>query len=375
MNRLLRLTRSLLRRLSGQSRWVTLSLADGSLARVLRDLWPELSPGAEFVFQTPDAAHEACAVITAQGWLLRDIECADGSGINICHLQKPQQARLNPQEPDWLAERQHWRLKIAMPAQITALMQRRPLASAAERRCHVIGVGIAKSGTRSLAGLFSQYHCAHEFEAESAIQRIAAQKETLTTEWLRARDQRSGFLECDSSQLHFWYLAEMVRTFPEARFVLTIREPRAWLDSLINHRLARGLPPGWAPLEDLRFGPPSENWAGPEHVLSLYGRPALDGMLAFWSKHHQTVLETVPQERLLVQRVEQMSAQSARIAHFAGVPPETLTPASAHLNPGRAHFDLLRRLPAGLLESKVDQHCARLWEQMIALADDKKVAV
>ncbi len=47
-----RLVRSLLSRLNGQTSRVTLSLDDGSLPRVLRDLWPTLPPGAEFTFQT-----------------------------------------------------------------------------------------------------------------------------------------------------------------------------------------------------------------------------------------------------------------------------------------------------------------------------------
>ena len=375
MKPVLRLVRSVMRWLIRRPRRVTLSLRDGSLSRVLRDLWPTLQPGAEFAFQTRDAAHEVCAVVTTQGWLLRDIERPEGGELSTFHLHKPEQGRLIPHEPDWPVECQHWRVKIAESAQRADLPKAQRLNGARERRCHVIGVGIAKSGTRSLAGLFSRYHSAHEFEAAQTIQRITERRETLTADWLQKRDQRSGFLECDSSQLHYWYLADLVRAFPDARFILTIREPRAWLDSLINHRLARGLPPDWAALEELRFGPPSENWSGPERLLALHGRPSLDSVFSFWAQHHQAVLDTVPPERLLVLRVQQISTESSRIARFAGVPPETLSPAAAHLNPGHARFDLLERLPAGYLESKIDEHCTSLWQQMIARADDKMVAV
>jgi|GEM_PF-2066346 hypothetical protein len=345
----------------------TLSLGDGSLSRELRGQWSGTAPGGRCRFQTRDPRHEACAVATAQGWLLDDVQRDEVKGMEVLTLQKPLDGPLNPYAPDWLSERTFWQGTEA--AAECSLPVTAPLRSSSDRRCHIIGVGIAKSGTRSLAGLFSRYHSAHEFDAVGTIQRATKNMTVDDESWLRDRDERAGFLECDSSQLHHWHLAALVHTFPTARFVLTIRDPRAWLDSLFNHRLARGMSPVWWPIEELRFGPPCADISGPERLLAEMGRPSLAGALSFWAEHHQRVLDVVPPARLLVVRVERLGDEVQRIARFAGVAAETLTPEIAHQNTARARFHLLDRLPAAHLESSLHKYCGALWQRLTTLAD------
>jgi hypothetical protein len=336
----------------------SLGLGDGSLPRSLRSLWPMLLAGQRYCFQSQDAVHEVCAVLTAQGWLLDDVQLQGGR--HLYHVQKPAHGSINAVEPDWLAERVYWRPAPPERTWPTAVVT--PGGSAADRRCHVIGVGIAKSGTSSLAGLFSRYRSAHEYDTEETLRRVSHAPTTLDVSWLQQRDARAGFLECDSSQLHLWYLAELWRAFPGARFVLTLREPRAWLASLIDHRLARGIMPIWAPLETLRFGPPAQDGS----VLAMYGRPTLDAMLAFWARHHQIVLETIPPERLLLLPLADLDTPAglARISEFAGVSEHSLTPTVARQNMARARFHLLERLPAEQVEAAVERHCSALWQRM-----------
>jgi len=344
-----------------------LSLGDGSLASELRGQWSGTTPGGYFRFQTPDPRHEACAVATAQGWLLDDVQRDEAKGLEVFTLQKPLDGSLNPYAPDWLSERTFWQGGEA--AAECSLPVTPPLRSSSDRRCHVIGVGIAKSGTRSLAGLFSRYHSVHEFDAAGTIQRVTSGVPMDDVSWVSDREARSGFLECDSSQLHHWHLPGLVRAFPTARFVLTIRDPRAWLDSLFNHRLARGMSPVWWPIEERRFGPRSTDFDGPERLLVEMGRPSLAGALSFWAEHHQRVLEVVPPARLLVLRVERLGDEAKRIAKFVGVATETLTPEIAHQNTARARFHLLDRLPAAHLESTLQKHCGTLWQRLTTLAD------
>jgi Sulfotransferase domain len=345
----------------------TLSLGDGSLAGELRGQWSGTAPGGYYRFQTRDPRHEACAVATAQGWLLEDVQRDEAKGLEVFTLQKPLNGSLNPHTPDWLSERTFWRGSEASAQH--SLPCTAPLRCSSDRRCHIIGVGIAKSGTRSLAGLFSRFHSTHEFDAVGTIQRAVSGVHLDDASWLHERDARAGFLECDSSQLHHWHLAEMVSTFPTARFVLTIRDPRAWLDSLFNHRLARGMSPVWWPIEEKRFGPRCTDIEGPEQLLAEMGRPSLAGALAFWAEHHLRALEVVPPARLLVVRVERLGDEVKRIAKFAGVAADTLTPEIAHQNTARARFHLLDRLPAAHLESTLQECCGALWQRLTTLAD------
>lgn len=362
--------RTLSARLGRRLRWrPTLSLAEGSLSAVLREKWARLAPGARFQFQTTHARHEACAVLTSQGWLLEDVWRDEARDVEVFIVLKPHEGALNPQEPDWQVERTSWQGREEV-GEAASLPSAPPMNSSSGRRCHVIGVSIAKSGTRSLAGLFSRYHSAHEFEAAATIRRIANREEALDQSWLHERDARSGFLECDSSQIHFWYLEEMVRAFPAARFILTIRHPRAWLDSLFNHRLARGMSPDWWPIEEARFGPRCADATGPEQLLAQLGRPTLAGALSFWAKHHQRVLETVPPARLRVLRVEQLGEKVPEIARFTGVAASSLTPEIAHQNTARARFHLLDRLEPAHLQKSLNEHCGPLWQQLQHLADN-----
>ncbi len=329
-----------------------------ALPSFLRERWPLLSAGSRFRFRCEAAIHEVAAVLTSQGWLLDDHQAC------VFTIAKPPGGLLNPVEPEWSSERSQWEGQSsgATPRKLSST----PLTSASQRRCHVFGVGIAKSGTTSLAGLFSRYHLAHEFEAAATIRHVSSQSEVPD---LLARDVRSGFLECDSSQLHFWYLEELVRTFPAARFVLTIREPRAWLDSWINHRLSRGMSPDWWPIEEERFGPRCGDDKGPERLLAELGLPSLEGALGFWRRHHERVIQSVPPRRLLVVRLERLTTETARVARFAGVAEDSLTPESAFQNNARARFHVLDRLPLDHLDSVQEQICGHLWRNLCQLSD------
>ncbi len=62
-------------------------------------------------------------------------------------------------------------------------------------------------------------------------------------------------LEMNASQLNGYIVDTLVALYPEAKFVLTLREP-AWVRSFANHQLTRGrLAHGslWARFRNLRF--------------------------------------------------------------------------------------------------------------------------
>src|SRR5690606_25503390 len=122
----------------------------------------QVRPGGWFACACHLPVHEACAVFTLHGWHTEQVfEELPEAGQCVLVLQRPMGQAFRKVVVDWAAERHWWRQRKkgrtrAARSSIAAA------PSAPGRRCHVFGVGIAKSGTSSLAGMFEAYRSAHE---------------------------------------------------------------------------------------------------------------------------------------------------------------------------------------------------------------------
>ena len=108
----------------------------------------------------------------------------------------------------------------------------KPARSGAPRRFHAYGVGMAKSGTHSLAAVFQNYRAMHEPQHEQMLHAIlAADQGSFSAderiEFLTGRDRKLQ-LEIDVSQLNYFFLPELVALFPAAMFILTMRDCDPW---------------------------------------------------------------------------------------------------------------------------------------------------
>ncbi len=160
----------------------------------------------------------------------------------------------------------------------------------------------------------------------------------------------------DSSFLNGEVIDVLVACYPGARYVLTVREPRSWLDSKINQMITYRSP-RWIELRALRHGPP-EGHPPQERALAERGLPTLDGFLAEYARHNRRVVEHVPAAQLLVLRTQDIRARCDVLAEFAGVPVATLDLARSHEFQGPVKHHVLDELDQGYLDAKIDQHCA-----------------
>jgi hypothetical protein len=239
------------------------------------------------------------------------------------------------------------------------------------RRFHAYCVGTGKSGTHSIAGMFrAAYRTAHEPETGPLIDVIVAELEgrmagPAVARWLRRRDRRL-WLEMDSSGLNAAVIGHLVALFPEARFVLTIRDCYTWLDSLLNHQLTRQhqLPPqiaaSWRKLREARYPPAVRVYSPGEEVLQENGLYPIGAYLKQWASQNRTVLKTVPPDRLLVLRTDGIGDSAGRLAAFLGIPPDTVDGAQAHLYRRNAEAGMLARIDRSLIEERVAEHCREL---------------
>jgi hypothetical protein len=230
------------------------------------------------------------------------------------------------------------------------------------RRLHAYCIGNAKSGTHSVAGLFArEYRAAHEPEPEELARAAVAAESGLLNQpdlarLLRERDARL-MLEMDASIFNFFVLDGLVREFPDARFLLLIRDCYSWVDSFVNHQLARPTAPqhGW--FSPWWFRPERFRHSDKAGVLSESGLYPLECYLHAWAEHVERSVATVPPERLLVIRTQDLAGSAGRIAGFLGVPPESLDLSRSHEYRADVKFRVLSKIDRDYLEAAVERRC------------------
>jgi hypothetical protein len=244
-----------------------------------------------------------------------------------------------------------------------------------ERRFRVYNVGIAKTGTQSIAGIFANYRSLHEFLFADTVEAVAKRArgdmgEVEFREFIRWRDQLAR-LDVDSSSYNACYVDILAEEFADAKFIFVIRDCWSWLDSLLNMVLL--------------IGPGMPDWMvdhtrsilGPELLPDLasddaeLGRrlPAMiDTALRYWSSANRFVLQALPMERSLVLRTNRISDSVPQLAAFVGVPVDTLRTEFSHLHQVRKRYDGLQAVGRDFLLERHRQYCADLMTEFFPAA-------
>jgi hypothetical protein len=179
-------------------------------------------------------------------------------------------------------------------------------------------------------------------------------------DWIHARD-RTLALEVDSSWLNVLIIDFLTREFADARFVLAIRDCYSWLNSEFKRVL--NTPSQKSQRTKLRkflHDPENAAHSPEEKVLKGLGLHTLDGYLSHWAAHNEKVLATVPGDKLLVIRTEQIRTRALEIADFAGLPRYALRLHRTHEYQNPVPRNIVREIDRNFLEKKVQQHCRPL---------------
>lgn len=230
-----------------------------------------------------------------------------------------------------------------------------------EPRPRLYGIGMGKTGTNVLASLFAGVPAAHEPEAGEVITALLAY-EAGRRDWrsLRGfvvdRDRRLG-LSVDVSNLNIFLVDQLVDLAPDARFVLTIRDPWSWLDSIVNQYVRRTPTAEWRAFAEHRFGSAGVAHPAAERVLAEHGLHPLAGYLSYWRAHMEKALAAVPADRLFVVPVGRIMAEAGRIAAFAGLPPDSVDASRVREYRNPTKQPIVQRIPRDHLEAEVRRHC------------------
>ncbi|MDX1637127.1 MAG: sulfotransferase [Balneolaceae bacterium] len=195
------------------------------------------------------------------------------------------------------------------------------------RKVHVYCTGTPKSGTHSIAYMFKkQLRSQHEPARDELISIFRKKQNNHTRpdrikEMVYRREQRLH-LDVNSSCFNHIIVGELVELFPDAKFVHPVRSPRDWLESWINHEINHQtctIHQKFEPYFDKIFNKSDYRYRKDEHVLKELGLPTIEGMLSYWNAHNSKILETVPEDRLMVLRTKEISEKKDSILQFLGL--------------------------------------------------------
>jgi hypothetical protein len=188
----------------------------------------------------------------------------------------------------------------------------------------IIGAGFGRTGTLSLKGALEKlgfgpcYHMVEVFENPQFMKYWGAAARGEEVDWHEVvKGYRSG-VDWPLST----YYAELAEAFPEAKVVLSVRDPKAWFKSLHATIFAAE---SQARFQDADT-PPDMRDMGRKIMIDTFDGKNDDEAhaIAVFNKHIEEVKRTIPAERLLVYEV---GSGWEPLCTFLGVPvPDTPYP-------------------------------------------------
>lgn len=235
-------------------------------------------------------------------------------------------------------------------------------------KLQVFGSGLPKTGTTSLARMFSKaFRCAHE-QGQEILPHVCAYlngevDRDQVFKLLIHRIERLD-LEVDVASYLCHFVEPLAKRYTEAKFVITVRHCVPWTVSLAHHMVARPLKKGsvWKEYRDARFGRYDERFAPEEHELEQQGYYPLRAMLRYWAEETERMLTEAPERRTLVLKTEELDASIERLSEFLEIPADSLR--VAHVNRKRGDALGLRNIPDAFVLEQAKAICGPLMEQL-----------
>jgi transcriptional regulator with XRE-family HTH domain len=239
----------------------------------------------------------------------------------------------------------------------------------APRRFQAYAVGLPKTGTVSLVGIFGNYRSSHEFDQWNTHQTIIKYyKEEISRdqfrEYIKKRDLAGGLPEMDSSHFNRHYMDILAEEFPSAKFICLIRDCYSWVSSSINYfthperealqsqELRNGMP------FDLPRGSNSQK----EELVKNFHK-YIDKPIAHWASSYRDMLAKLPPGRSIIIKTNELSDKIPDLARFTGVPEDSLIRERSHLNKAEYKVNILHGLDYEFLEARFNEHCKDLMQE------------
>ena len=202
------------------------------------------------------------------------------------------------------------------------------LPKVSKQLTHAYCIGLPRSGTHTLAHILgNECRTIHEPLKKKTIHFIinrmpyASHKEI--NKWLLLRDKVLG-IDIEATHFLHYFAGNLSEIFPEAKFILTIRNPIEWLESELNVNYSASKSVYWRALEEYRYNLPSlayeaidESWQPSTNRIESY--------LTYRKNHIEKTIESVPENRLLILNTKDLNTSHNSIYKFLGLSPNEET--------------------------------------------------
>ena len=236
-------------------------------------------------------------------------------------------------------------------------------------------VGVPKSGTTSIKGMFSKYFpdfkSAHEPERGNHVTVLHKHKhgklgDDELLKWYTDRKRRMD-LDLESNCFLNYRYDLVSQIYHGHRIILTVRSPKAWLASILNNnmRFPASKSAIIAKYHDILFDPMSYAYNEKDSVLAKYNLYPVDAYLRYWVRANEAVMKHTEKGRLLVVKTDQLSHRGTvdRLFRFAGWSNKSAASSSAsvdsacRLNVAPKDFKILEQIDGDFLENRIDEIC------------------
>jgi hypothetical protein len=267
------------------------------------------------------------------------------------------------------------RLSLSLKREFLLSKLNTVLPASSKRYFHAYCVGMPRSGTHSIAHMFQQnYAAAHEPRGYYAIYHILqrmAQRYTYTDikNILKWRDKR---LSLDLEAAHYLHhvVDVLATSFPNAKFILTVRDPLRWLESEIDRNYSTRQKLFWRHLENYRYGRYGHSFTPQDAALKEMGLYPVASYLSYWKDHNEFVLRSVAPEQLLVLETNKIQSSVDKIADFLDIESNTINTQKSHANKRSKRFKLADLVDQSYLYQQVETICADFIEAHMSTLKD-----
>lgn len=226
-------------------------------------------------------------------------------------------------------------IKLWCEEKLSTINQFIPLVKS-KRSFHAYCIGLPRSGTHSVSYMLSRnYRSRHEPRAHNTIYHLLSYLEGTYSEKKirRILKYHDDIIHCEMESSHYLHTVTeiLVSIFPDAKFILTVRDPLTWMNSEIIQNQSTIHYPVWKLLEDYRYSRYGNRFTKADEYLENipYTHP-VSSYLSYWSDHIDKVINTIPSDRLLVLNTKKLNNQLVSIAQFLDIPLESIEPMHAH---------------------------------------------
>lgn len=234
-----------------------------------------------------------------------------------------------------------------------------------KKRVHVFCIGAAKTGTTSISHIYNPvFRAAHEPEVNKTTNLIIDYlSKTISVDECKKqiidRDRKLN-LELESSHPLGYLAPHLVELFPNAKFIVTIRDPKSWLKSRVNFHFNK-TPSEWIKYRDFIWSKHHNNYEKEEAYLQENGLYSLEAYLKQYSEQYKIIFNSVPKERMILIKTSEISSSVDKISNFIGYKGKNLHP--IHTNKLEKNLNLETKISPKFVDEKVKQYCGWISEQ------------